>query len=376
MVKNMSKTSEKDIEKELKKEQKEGPEDIKLPGNEKDKKEDKKEEKDSKQEKESKEEKETEGTGISFPAEWKIPSNPVIYAGIGIAVIALLVILFGKKKKNKVQSETLQTTDITQREVCEEGTETDISSMEMDDEKQIVCIHEIGSREDQQDSYGFSEEVKGTLLVAADGMGGLNNGGQISSLAVTSALNLFRMFPEYMSSPDMLLEMAGQVNNNVNQFLRGKQRGGSTLIASIVRNGYLHFLTIGDSRIYLYRNGALIQLNREHIYKEELALEAVNRMIPVGRIHADAQAASLTSYLGEGNIAHLDRNLEGIRLVDKDRILIASDGVFGSLITEQIEAALSLPLEEAAEKMKDMVYGANKPHQDNFTALIYEYKNK
>ena len=363
----MSKTSENDLEKDIKEELKKAQE-----------KEQKSEEKkDSKEKKESEEE-----TEVSIFKDIKLPSNPVIYAGIGIAVAAVIAFVLGRRKKNAAKKDNLQEIEATEKNVTEkeisipEVTEKDIPG-EMADAAavRIASVHEQGAREDQQDSFGVSEEIKGTLLVVADGMGGLNNGGQVSSLAVTTVMNLFRQLPEYMSSADMLLEMAGNVNFQVNQFLRGKQRGGSTLVTAMIRNRHLHFLTIGDSRLYLYRGGALIQLNREHVYEEELAVQAANGMMPVSRIHADSQAKALTSYLGGGQIVHLDRNVEGIRLVDKDKLLLVSDGVFGTLIPEQMESALALPVEEAAEQIRVMVNEANKPHQDNFTALLYEYNN-
>ena len=96
-------------------------------------------------------------------------------------------------------------------------------------------------------------------------------------------------------------------------------------------------------------------------------------MLPADRANYDAQAKSLTSYLGAGKITHLDRNQEGIKLLPKDRIILSSDGVFGTLTPEQMEEALKLPIAESAVKMRDMIEGIAKKHQDNYTALILEY---
>jgi len=160
----------------------------------------------------------------------------------------------------------------------------------------------------------------------------------------------------------------------VNQMLRGQERSGSTLVAATVRDGMLHFLTVGDSRIYLYRGGALLQLNREHIYQEELAVKALNQIVSQQQVRGDRQAHSLTSYFGIGRIPAMDRNYEGIRLVDGDKILLASDGVFGTLSQPQMEAAMSRNVTEAAKLMGEWVRTANRPHQDNNTAVILEYR--
>ena len=177
----------------------------------------------------------------------------------------------------------------------------------------------------------------------------------------------------YERTSDILLDLTIRSNAQINQMLQGAERSGSTLVATLVRDGYLYFLTVGDSRVYLYRGGALIQLNREHIYQEELAVKAVNQDTSVNQIRTDRQAHSLTSYFGIGRIPSIDRNDDGLKLVAGDRILLASDGVFGTLSQEQMEQALQHEVNEAAQLMGDMIQNEDKPYQDNNTLVILEY---
>jgi protein phosphatase len=156
--------------------------------------------------------------------------------------------------------------------------------------------------------------------------------------------------------------------------LQGADRSGSTLVSAIIREGRLHFLTVGDSRIYLYRKGVLLQLNREHIYQEELALKAVNHIVPLQQVTGDRQAHALTSYLGIGRLTHIDRNYDSIKLEPGDRLLLASDGVFGTLSEVDMENALRGTISQAAESMGQMILKANMPYQDNNTALVVEYR--
>ena len=239
------------------------------------------------------------------------------------------------------------------------------------------AMEAVGARDDQQDSHGLSalnDSSKGVMAVVADGMGGLSNGKLVSSTLVRSFLEAFQAAPQSQTPQEFLLETAVRANAQINQMLRGAQRSGSTLVSAVVRNGYLHFLTVGDSRIYLYRGGALLQLNREHIYQEELAVKAVNRQIGVAQVTTDRQAHALTSYFGIGTIPHLDRNDIGVKLVSGDKILLASDGVFGTLSQAQMEQALRLSPDEAVQQMKDLILKANRPYQDNNTAVVLEYQ--
>ena len=156
--------------------------------------------------------------------------------------------------------------------------------------------------------------------------------------------------------------------------LQGQERSGSTLVTALIKNGMLYFITVGDSRLYLYRGGALIQLNREHIYQEELAVRATNQMVSLGQVRGDRQAHALTSYFGIGRLPAIDRNIEGIRLLNGDKLLLASDGVFGTLTQAQMEAALSQDVNAAARTIGEQIIAANRTHQDNNTAVILEYR--
>lgn len=239
-------------------------------------------------------------------------------------------------------------------------------------------FQDIGARDDQQDSYGMTDVGQysqyGVMAVVADGMGGLANGKAVSSALVRTFVEGFGVVAAYAKCSDALLDLAIRANEQINRMLQGQERSGSTLVTALVKNGLLYFLTVGDSRLYLYRGGALLQLNREHIYQEELAVKAVNRQVSIQQVSGDRQSQSLTSYFGIGKIPCVDRNHEGIKLLPGDRLLLSSDGVFGTLSVEQMEQALSLPLQEAAQTMGRMVREAEKPYQDNNTGLILEYQ--
>lgn len=245
-----------------------------------------------------------------------------------------------------------------------------------------AALQAQGARKDQQDAYGISDlsnsaayTQQGMMAVVADGMGGLANGSAVSNLLVRVFQQGFQSGAAYMQPQDLLLDLATRANMQVNQMLRGAERSGSTLVATTIRNGYLNFLTVGDSHLYLYRGGVLLQLNREHVYQEELAVKAVNRYVSASQVHSDPQAHSLTSYFGIGNIPTIDRSVDGIKLISGDRLILCSDGVYGTLTQEQMEQALQKPLDEAAKIMGNMIEEAAKPHQDNYTAVILEFQN-
>ncbi len=327
------------------------------------------------------------------PAEHSLLSGNTLLYGALILLIVLVACLAwlvlyqrkallraGRKRRNPVTVPTTGATATMAADVEKTAADPMAAAIPIAARQPIVAAahQHIGAREDQQDSFGTSDlaayPVRGVLAVVADGMGGLSNGGAVSSALVRSFLDSFLRLGSHAQPQDMLLEMTIQANAYITQMLRGTERSGSTLVSAVIRDGYLHFLTVGDSRIYLYRSGALLQLNREHIYQEELAVKAANRLISIPQVSGDRQAHSLTSYFGNGQIAALDRNYEGIKLLSGDRILLASDGVFGTLSQTQMEQALHGTVTEAAAEIGELIRDANQPYQDNNTALILEYR--
>lgn len=295
-------------------------------------------------------------------------TNAMVLAALGLILALLAAVLLAARKKKTVPQKTQQA---PLEPVSAERSPAPMQGV------QAAYHQNIGARQDQQDSCTYSDPAlylqQGILAVVADGMGGLANGKAVSATLVRIFEEGFRQSNPQYGGADLLLELAVRANSQINQMLMRQDRSGSTLVAAIVRKGYLYFLAVGDSRIYLCRGGALIQLNREHIFREELAVKAVNQAVPMNQVWSDRQAHALTSYFGIGRIPHLDRNNEGIKLKEGDRILLASDGVFSTLTAAQLEAALSGDVQDAANRIGDMIRAADKPYQDNNTAVILEY---
>jgi serine/threonine protein phosphatase PrpC len=245
----------------------------------------------------------------------------------------------------------------------------------------IGNVHNIGMRESQQDSFGISDlsnkmlcELKGVFIVVADGMGGMSGGAEASGIVVQTMLQYF-MDTESCDKPELdMLNMLYAANDNVNRYMEEHEKGGSTVVAVIIRDGNLYWVSVGDSRIYLLRGGALMQINREHTYAVDLDEKAATGEITWEDAAVDPKRAALTSYIGMGQLEKVDRNIRPLRLVDGDRVLLMSDGVFGTLTDDEILAAMQGNLFESAADLQEEVLKKQKETQDNFTAVIFEYK--
>ena len=245
----------------------------------------------------------------------------------------------------------------------------------------IGNAHHIGARETQQDNFGISDISnkdlrgrKGVFGIVADGMGGMADGGEVSALVTRTMLQYFNE-TESSGQPELdLLNMLFAANDNVNRFMEGREQGGSTVVSVILKGDSLYWVAVGDSRICLSRSGSLIQINREHTYAAELDEKAAMGEISWEEAAGHPSRGALTSYLGMGALDQIDRSERPVRLLAGDCILLMSDGVFGVLSDDEILEAIRAEPNQRASAMQDKILAKQNPHQDNFTAVILEYK--
>ena len=141
-----------------------------------------------------------------------------------------------------------------------------------------------GKRREQQDSFAISDvsdaifvEKGGILAALADGMGGMSLGREASALAVETMLESYAVKEDSESVDEALMRSLSRANMAVVELARKHDLEGSvgtTMIAAVIFRGSLYWISVGDSRIYLCRDGRLIQLTADHTYALELYEEA------------------------------------------------------------------------------------------------------
>lgn len=239
----------------------------------------------------------------------------------------------------------------------------------------VATLHQPGRRQYQQDSLGHSTVLggKGILAVVADGMGGLKDGDKVSQQIVLRTLELGAKLQPGQEN-GALYRILNQVNEDVNQTLtpEGLYKCGSTMIAVLVQDGRFQWISVGDSRIYLYRAGYVNRLNRDHDLLQEWIPEILNGQRTMEASLADPNARKLTSFIGMGRLRYVDGSVQPIDLLPGDRLVLMSDGVYGEVPEDQLSALLKQypDVRQAAKALDQRVQASRNPHQDNYTALI------
>ena len=242
------------------------------------------------------------------------------------------------------------------------------------------CAQHIGSRSEQQDSFAFSHiedsalvQRSGVLAVVADGMGGLAMGQESAAAVVKTVLAVHEAGSPTDSMTEILRQAVSAANEEVLSLARGAHvegEAGSTLVVVVVKEQLLSWVSVGDSRIYLYRTGELTQLNREQNFAAELI-----RRVAVGEISREEaeqhpDRAGLTNFIGNPDLKPADASLRPFPLKEGDWIILCSDGLFGVLDDEEIREELYGAPNDACTRLVNRVMAQKRSSQDNVTVAI------
>ena len=240
---------------------------------------------------------------------------------------------------------------------------------------QTACVHGLGARDSQQDAFGLvGPETTGgqVLAVVADGMGGLVNSGQMSEANAAAMTDGYAPGEDCPPARQLQL-LLKQALLRVDRLLEGSPvKSGSTLAACLIQADGLSWLSVGDSRIYLWRGGGLIQLSEDHDFSHDLTLMALQDEMTWDQADSDIRRERLTSYIGGGFPRKVAWNPIPVALRPGDRVLLVSDGVYRALSQAELAAMLALPARRCAQAVCAAIEEKRLPQQDNYTALILE----
>ena len=261
----------------------------------------------------------------------------------------------------------------------------DSATVELDRPKgpalRVGNVQGIGARERQEDSFAICNvsdpealAQHGLFAVVADGMGGMSDGNEASEAAVEAMVQLFRSLLEEGDIPRQLREGVLAVSDGIFQRFQG--RGGTTAVAVRILGDTLHWLSVGDSAIFLKRGECVFQLNREHTCLNDLYLQELRREpIQKERAERDEDARRLTAFVGMDRLDRADQSLRPWRLKPGDVILLCSDGISGVLTAPELKEAMSLPPDEGCHLLETMVGEKALPAQDNYTGVLIAYQS-
>ena len=235
----------------------------------------------------------------------------------------------------------------------------------------VFQVSRKGGREKNEDRMGYCYTRESGLFVLADGMGGHPEGEVASQLAlqIVSALYQKEARPIVKEVPTFLASALMAAHHQILRYASEKamlDTPRTTLVAAIVQGTSATWIHCGDSRLYVVRDGELLTRTRDHSYIEHKnakssKLTAMNRNI-------------LFTCLGSPTKPMFD--VTGpITLQQGDKIMLCSDGLWGTLDDAEIVRQLSQqPVSEAVPELVERALRSGGARSDNVTAIALEWE--
>jgi serine/threonine protein phosphatase PrpC len=237
----------------------------------------------------------------------------------------------------------------------------------------------MGARRSQQDSFGFGDSEDreftrhaGLLAVVCDGMGGMEHGDEASRTAVRAFLEAYRRKTASETIPDALVRCVHEANRQVLALASslGLVEGvGTTLVAAVLYDQSLFFVSVGDSGLFHVNSEGMRMLNRPHIFANVLDAAVERGKMSQQDAASHPERESLTSFIGARQLEEIDRNIEPMALDDRDGIVLASDGLFKTLNDEEMRSCCAGPPQTWPELLVQRTLDQKREYQDNVTVL-------
>lgn len=241
-----------------------------------------------------------------------------------------------------------------------------------------AALSDIGLRRTNNED-AFLLDAEHRLFAVSDGMGGHSGGEIASALAVDSlrqALAALRdqdyLCKATVANRQTILQWLAQTVDSISRTIQLRAVAepqlhgmGCTLDAVLLRDGGLFLAHVGDSRVYLLRQGTLYQLTEDHSFGQMLLKAGVLTQEEVAQ---HPQRNVLTRALGPFPNVQVDTAY--VEVTSGDVILLCSDGLYNEVSPSQLQHLLEGDPSQAPAALIAAAREAGA--RDNVTALVFK----
>ena len=214
------------------------------------------------------------------------------------------------------------------------------------------------------------------LMIVADGMGGHRAGEVASSMVVTQIGSKFKSLSTIGTKIDAinwLKDNVQEINNNIIKYSEDHPESmglGTTCVMALLTKDFLLFVNIGDSSGFVFKNGKLKKITRDHTL--------VNFLVETGDL-SEAEAVNhpkknvLMKALGAADQCEIDIfEVE----TDIDAIMLSSDGLTNMLSQDQIEKVLNETEITVEDKLIKLIKKCNVRGGTDNISIAYLVKER
>lgn len=243
---------------------------------------------------------------------------------------------------------------------------------------EVAVCSVIGDRNEQQDRVGYSLKYSDGVVAVCDGMGGHSGGKKASVIALEQFLQQWKCRTPETAPRKFLIETVMMLNTLVTGLKHDDgtaMRAGTTFSAILLEQRQLHWVSVGDSRIYVYRRPELVRITQDHTYQ---ALQDAGQL-PPSLPCVETPSSVLVSFLGVGELPRIERNRGPLELRSGDTVLLFSDGLY-KLVAEQEVSNILSERRPPAETVQKLIFRAqenkkaNRLAADNISVAVVNIK--
>ena len=233
----------------------------------------------------------------------------------------------------------------------------------------------LGNRKVNEDDLGVAEAGDAVLLVVADGMGGYR-GGQVASKALVKYMvSRFKGSKFPVDDPQSFLkELVADAHMAI--IRAGSEQTPpveprTTCVVCLVQGGFAWWVHVGDSRLYMFREGKPFKRTVDHSKIEEMRRKG---KISEAEMKNHPQRNLVTRCVGFQPHPPVPTVSDKIPLEKYDMFVLCSDGLWGPLDEEIIVETLTKnTITQAVEKLAEQAETKSYPDSDNISVIAFRW---
>lgn len=231
----------------------------------------------------------------------------------------------------------------------------------------------IGTRQVQEDNYGICQGPDAFMAVLADGMG-RDYGGKVSSrIAVETVKDMFSCY-QSSENPAYFFRRAFHAANAAILDELDDGRGGASVGAVLIRDGFLYYAVAGSVKVAVCRKGELVPLSTGHT----VGMLAEGRFMEGSITRQQALDLlgdrRLYNYVGQDGFEEIEFFDTPVRLKERDTVVLMSDGLYEGVDWKTIEELLA-GRGKCQQKAYDIIEAVNtgiQKEKDNASIVLVE----
>jgi len=228
-----------------------------------------------------------------------------------------------------------------------------------------------GPRKSNQDRIAYSYSRDALLMVVADGMGGHLHGEIAAHIAVQFVTEAFhrQALPRIDDPLRFLLDTITNAHLAIIEYAEAQalaETPRTTCVVCVVQEGAAYWAHVGDSRLYLIRDGRVEAVTRDH--------SRVQMLVDMGRVREEAVAAhpdrnKIFNCLGQVTLPRVDVSRR-TPLTHGDHVILCTDGFWGPVSSRvMIDTLLRKDILAAMPELMQMAETRAGAEGDNLSLL-------